>query len=24
VRVYQKRGEWYLNNGTPYEDGMVV
>jgi len=24
VRVYQKRGEWYLNNGTPYKDGMVV
>ena len=24
VRVYQRKGEWYLDNGTPYEDGMVV
>jgi hypothetical protein len=26
VRVYQKKGEWYLNNdeNTPYEDGMNV
>ncbi|NDH09423.1 MAG: hypothetical protein EBY16_07410 [Gammaproteobacteria bacterium] len=24
VRVYQRKGEWYLNNGTLYEDGMVV
>lgn len=26
VRVYQCKGEWYLNNddNTPYEDGMTV
>jgi hypothetical protein len=24
VRVYQCKGEWYLDNGTPYEDGMTV
>jgi len=26
VRVYQNKGEWYLNNddNTPYEDGMTV
>jgi len=24
VRVYQRKGEWYLNDGTPYVDGMQV
>mgnify|MGYP006292751249 CR=1 FL=1 len=24
VRVFQRKGEWYLNDGTPYTDGMVV
>lgn len=24
VRVYQRDWTWYLNDGTPFEDGMVV
>ena len=24
VRVYQKKGKWYLNDGTSYEDGVTV
>lgn len=24
VRVYQRKGEWYLDDGTPYEDGVTV
>jgi len=24
VYVHQKKGEWYLNDGTPFEDGMEV
>ena len=24
VRVYQQKGEWYLSDGTPFEDGMTV
>jgi len=24
VRVYQRKGEWYLESGLEYEDGMVV
>jgi hypothetical protein len=24
VRVYQRKGEWYLENGDEYTDGVVV
>ena len=24
VSVHQKNWEWYTNNGTPFEDGMVI
>jgi hypothetical protein len=24
VRVYQRKGQWYLENGDEYEDGMIV
>lgn len=24
VRVYQRKGQWYLDDGTVFEDGMVV
>lgn len=24
VRVYQKDFEWFLSDGTPFEDGMIV
>jgi hypothetical protein len=24
VRVYQRKGEWYLDDGTPYTDGVTV
>ena len=24
VRVYQKNFEWFLNDGTPFEDNMLV
>jgi hypothetical protein len=24
VRVYQRKGQWYLESGLEYEDGMVV
>ncbi len=24
VRVYQRKGQWYLDSGLEYEDGMVV
>jgi hypothetical protein len=24
VRVYQRKGQWYLENGDEYEDGVVV
>lgn len=24
VRVYQRKGQWYLENGEEYEDGVVV
>ncbi len=24
VRVYQRKGEWYLESGLEYEDGMIV
>jgi hypothetical protein len=24
VRVYQLKGEWYLDDGTPYTDGVTV
>ena len=24
VRVFQRKGDWYLNDGTPYMDGVVV
>jgi len=24
VRVYQKNFEWFLHDGTPFEDGMLV
>lgn len=24
VRVYQRKGQWYLENGEEYEDGVIV
>ncbi len=24
VRVYQRKGQWYLESGLEYEDGMIV
>lgn len=24
VRVYQRDYQWYLNDGTPFKDGMIV
>lgn len=24
VRIYQRKHQWYLENGQPFQDGMVV